>query len=195
MIIGWALVVGLAVLLVLAMTGALIPVILWALGPTFVEQVITWGTVAIIVAAVLGMAAYARSRNVIRVHFRPDPDDPDHAHAAAHEGLGHAAVGYGVRGNGSGIRAKIHEDGSGECTVPRGRLTLAECLAITYGGEAAAGPDGCTGDRARFETVLRRAPRRYRDSLRADAHRIAHRHQGNSFGRKVQRLLLARGWY
>jgi hypothetical protein len=193
MIIGWLLVGSLAVLLVLAMTGALIPVIVWTLGPTFVEQVTTWGTVAIIVAAVLGMTYYAQSRDVIRMRFRPDPSNPDHALAAAHEGRGHAAVGYGIRRSAWGIRAKINPDGSGECTVPRRGLSLAESLAITHGGEDAAGPVGCSSDQARFKRDLRRSPKRYRDNVKAEALALSRRHHSNSFGARVERALLARG--
>jgi len=193
MIIGWLLVGSLAVLLVLAMAGVLVDTIVWVLGPTFVEQVITWGTVAIVVAAVLGMSYYAHSRDVIRMHFRPDPGNPDHAHAAAHEGRGHAAVGYGIRRSAWGIRAKINEDGSGECTVPRRGLTLAESLAITYGGEVAAGDRGCSSDQARFKRELRRSPKRYRDNITTEAHTLARRHHSNSFGARVERALLARG--
>jgi hypothetical protein len=180
---------------VLGMTGTLDDLILWALGPAFVEQVVTWLAVLACAAAVIGVHHHARysARDNIIVAFRPDPDDPDQTHAAGHEGRGHAAVGYGVRRSGWGIHAEIEPDGSGKCYVPRKGLTLAESLAITYGGEAAAGPAGCSGDRARFETDLRRSPRRYRDNVRRDAHRIAHRHQGNSFGRRVERSLLRSG--
>lgn len=193
MIIGWALVVSLATLLVLAMTGTLDDAILWTLGPALVEQILTWVMVIILVAAPVGMLAYARSRDVIRVHFRPNPNDPNHAHAALHEGQGHAAVGYGVRRSAWGIRAEIHEDGSGTCTVPRRGLTLAESLAITYGGEVAAGTAGCSSDQAKFKRELRRSPRRYREQITSEAHALAHRHHGNSFGRKVQRALLRTG--
>lgn len=191
--IGYA---GLAVFVALAalgMTGTLDDAILWALGPALVEQILTWCAVLAGLAAVVGVHRFAARRDMIVVNFRPDPDDPDQVHAAGHEGRGHAAVGYGVRGNGRGIRAEISPDGSGKCWVPRKGLTLAESLAITYGGEAAAGPAGCSGDRSRFETDIRRSPRRYRQAVRRDAHAIAHRHQGNAFGRRVERSLLRTG--
>jgi hypothetical protein len=191
--IGYA---GLAVFVALAalgMTGTLDDAIVWALGPALVERIVTWCAVLACAAAVVGVHRYAVRRDTIVVHFTPDPNDPDQRHATGHEGRGHAAVGYGVRGNGRGIRAEIEPDGSGKCWVPRKGLTLAESLAITYGGEAAAGPAGCSGDQARFERELRRSPRRYRDNVRREAHSLAHRHQGNSFGRRVERSLLRSG--
>jgi len=178
---------------VLGMTGTLDDAFLWALGAETVATLLTWAVVIACVAAVLGAHHLARQRHMIRVDFRPDPHDPEIGIAASHEGRGHAAVGYGVRGSGWGISAEIRPDGSGSCYVPDNGLTLAQKLAITYGGEVAAGPSGCSSDQARFKRELRRAPSRYRPRIKAQAHSLAHQHHGNAFGRKVERSLLRSG--
>jgi len=178
---------------VLGMTGTMDDAILWALGPALVERVLTWCAVLACLAAVVGVHHLARRSHMIRVDFRPDPHDPEIGIAASHEGNGHAAVGYGVRGSGWGISAEIRPDGSGSCYVPDNGLTLAQKMAITYGGEVAAGPSGCSSDQARFKRELRRAPSRYRPRIKAEAHALAHRHKHNSFGRRVERSLLRSG--
>ena len=179
---------------VLGMTGTLDDAVLWALGPALVERIVTWAAVLATLAAVVWLNHRARMSHMIRVDFHPDPHDPEIGIAARHEGQGHAAVGYGVRGyNGSGISAVIREDGSGSCYVPDHGLTLAQRMAITYGGEVAAGPSGCSSDRARFNREARRAPSRYRSRVKADARALAHRHHGNAFGRRVERSLLRSG--
>ena len=177
----------------LGMTGTLDDAVLWALGPALVEQIVTWAAVLACLAAVVWAHHLARERHMIRIDFRPDPHDPEIGIAASHEGRGHAAVGYGVRGSGRGISAEIRPDGSGSCYVPDDGLTLAQKMAITYGGEAVAGPSGCSSDRARFRRELRRAPARYRPRITAEAHALAHRHKSNAFGHRVERSLLRSG--
>lgn len=144
---------------------------------------------------VVALVGWVGSRvGVRRIHIAPHRD---HAHgvaeAIAHEALGHAAVGAGVRGTTRGIRARVFPDGSGWCEVPRGRMSLAESIAITRAGEYVAGPSGCESDRARAKRELRQAPRRYRAQVSAEADALVRQHAGSAFGQRVARSLERKG--
>jgi hypothetical protein len=137
---------------------------------------------------------WVRRGGVDRTYFAPHGSDPAAIeHAIIHEARGHAAVGNGVRGTSSGIRAKVNADGSGWCEVPRRGVSLAGSLAITRAGGDVAGPAGCSSDNAKYKRDLRRAPRRYRDNIEAEAAALSARFRGSTFGAKVERALRRSG--
>lgn len=185
-----------------AVTRTLDDAIVWMLGDQLVAT-LQAGLVTVAVVAGVAVVGRAQSRSgKLRIYIRPHRD---HAHGVAgvrdyiaqvsipHEALGHAAVGAAVRGSTSGIRARVHPDGSGWCEVPRGRMTLAESIAITRAGEYVAGPSGCASDRARGARELRQAPRRYRAQVSAEADRLVAQHANSAFGRRVARALERNG--
>lgn len=88
---------------------------------------------------------------------------------------GHANVG---RALGCTMQVVVN-DGRGNAytrVVSAPRLTPAQWAAIAYGGEAAAGSDGCSTDRKIAEWRLRRAPAAERAAARDEAWRIARRY-------------------
>ncbi|HEY5880085.1 MAG TPA: hypothetical protein VIU11_14340 [Nakamurella sp.] len=188
--VGYAIVGTLGAAMVSAMTGTLDDVIMWALGPAAVSAILTalaWMAVLAVIIVIVASAG-RRSRRV-RVHFRPDTGDAYMAGTVEHEANGHASVAYGV--GATGIRARVNRNGSGWCEA-RSR-SLVGRLAFVYGGEAAAGPEGCDFDRRLFARDLRRAPARQRTGLTRQAHALAHRHKRNAFGARVARSLKRSG--
>jgi hypothetical protein len=188
--------VGFVVLAAAGMTGTIDDLAVFVLGSALVERLLAWTAAAAILAVFVVAWRASVQRDRVRVHFRPDRysgPNADHVRNVSipHEALGHAAVAAGVKAK--GIRARVFEDGSGWVEAERRGLTLAERLAITIGGEVAAGPVGCDSDRAKFKRDLRRAPARYRDAVKAEAIGLAQQHHGNAFGRKVERALLRTG--
>lgn len=196
LVIAASFLVAFAVACALAMTGTLDDVVVWVVGEETLAAVGRAATLAaalVVVGALCWVGNRAGKHRVhIAPHHAPGADANEVAIAVQHEAMGHAAVGAAVRGTSRGIRARVYPDGSGWCEVPRAGVSLAGSLAITVAGEDAAGPSGCSSDRARYARDLRRAPRRYRAQVEAEATRLRAT-ADLAFGRRVARSLARTG--
>lgn len=190
-----ALEVAFAAAVLIVLTGHVGDVWAWLVAFDAVAAALHTLTSLAWVAVIGAVILFVRRGDVDRMYFHATGADPAQmAMVIAHEARGHASVGNGVRGTSSGIRARVADDGrSGWCEVPRRGVSLAGSLAITRGGEDAAGPDGCSADRARYKRDLRRAPRRYRDNIEREAAALSARYRNSSFGAKVERALKRSG--
>jgi len=181
-----------------AMTGTIDDLLIAIIGMDVLRAAGQALTVAAMLAVVVGLAWLGHRSGVDRIHIHAPRDGADVGQHIArvtipHEALGHAAVGAGVRGRTSGIRARVNPDGSGWCEVPRAGVSVAGSLAITRAGEDAAGPAGCSRDQARYRRDLARVPSRYQGQTEREAARLSARHRGSAFGRRVERSLRRSG--
>jgi hypothetical protein len=125
------------------------------------------GTAVLVVVAVLAMVRGASSGGT--AYPIAHASGYSRSHVRRHEN-GHARVARAL-----GCSARVDLD-AGATYIRDEHLPPVQRAAISYGGEAAAGPSGCGYDRADADALLGTLPARERGAARREAWRIARRY-------------------